>query len=82
MLWRCWGRDFTFFDWGMLIKVRWSKTIQFRKWVLEIPVARWINQELCAVYWNSNHIRELQAGPQEMAFRIPGHGGFLQIPLL
>ena len=65
-------RDFTFFDWGMIIKVHRSKVIQFREGVLEIPLARCANQELCAVFWTRKHFMQLEAEDGEMAFRIPG----------
>lgn len=67
--------DFRFFDWGMIIKIRRSKTIQFGERVLEIPVARCPNRALCAVYWTLRHFRELPADSTELAFRIPGPGG-------
>ena len=33
--------DFTFFPWGALVRVRWSKTIQFRERVISIPIS-WV----------------------------------------
>ena len=54
--------DCSFHNRGMLIRVCWSKIIQFKERVLEVPVARCINKELCAVYWTSRHFRELETG--------------------
>ena len=40
--------DFTFHPWGLLLKVVWSKTIQFRERVVYIPIPRIPNSPLCA----------------------------------
>lgn len=63
-------RDFSFLPWGMLVRVRRSKTIQFSERMLEIPVARCPDVSLCAVHWTERHFREVPAGPDAMAFRI------------
>ena len=39
--------DFNFFSWGMLITIRWSKTIQFRERVIEIPLPLIPRNKLC-----------------------------------
>ena len=67
--------DFKMHEWGMIIKVRRSKTIQFRERTLEIPVARCENKQLCAVHWTSVHFSEIPSGPETMAFRVPGAAG-------
>ena len=67
--------DFQMHDWGMVIRVRRSKTIQFKERILEIPVAKCENRQLCAVYWTKVHFAEIPAGPETMAFRVPGAGG-------
>jgi len=41
--------DFAFTQWGMLITIRWSKTIQFRERVVEIPLPRIPGSALCPV---------------------------------
>ena len=66
--------DFRFFGWGMIIRIRRSKTIQFQERILEIPVARCRDHSLCAVYWVERHFREVPALPGEMAFRLPEGG--------
>ena len=73
-------RDFQIFSWGMIIRVRRSKTIQFRERVLEIPVARCFNKQLCAVYWTALHFSEVPASPDEISFRVPGGEG-VSLPL-
>ena len=71
--------DFSFYDWGMIIRVRKSKTIQFNERVLEIPVARCCNTKLCAVYWTEKHFGQLKAAPGDLAFRLPDERG--SVPL-
>ena len=74
-------RDFRFLDWGMIIAIRRSKTIQFQERVLEVPVARCRNKTLCAVYWTERHFRETPAPREAMAFRLPdGTGGSYPLP--
>lgn len=46
-------RSFKMYDWGMIIVVRRSKTIQFRERKLEIPVTRCPDRRLCAVFCGS-----------------------------
>lgn len=67
--------DFRFYEWGMIIRIRRSKTIQFQERILEIPVARCSNHLLCAVYWTERHFSEAPAPPEAMAFRLPLGGG-------
>ena len=62
--------DLTFYDWGMLERVRKCKTIQFGKRVLEIPVSRYCNKGLFTVPWTAKHFAEVRAEPEEIAFRI------------
>ena len=40
-------RDVTFFSWGALLEVRWSKTIQFRERVVQIPLPFISGSPLC-----------------------------------
>lgn len=39
--------DFKIFPWGVLITIRWSKTIQFRERIVEIPLPRIPDSKLC-----------------------------------
>ena len=41
--------DFQFFPWGVLLRVRWSKTIQFRERVIQIPLVRVPGSPFCPV---------------------------------
>ena len=54
--------DFTFFDWGMIVKVRRCKTIQFNERILEIPVSKCSNHTLCMVDWTRRHFLEIPVG--------------------
>ena len=67
--------DFRFYDWGMVLIVHHSKTIQFRERLLEIPIVRCADKGLCAVAWTQEHFRQLPAGQGETAFHIPTGGG-------
>ena len=67
--------DFKLYDWGMIVSVRSSKTIQFQERVLEVPVARCGNRDLCAVYWLERHFEQVRVGRGEQAFRLPAAGG-------
>ena len=69
--------DFSFFDWGMIVKVRKCKTIQFGERVLEIPVSRCCKTDLCAVHWTARHFAEVPADQGDIAFRIPAGRGSL-----
>ncbi|XP_035676227.1 integrase/recombinase xerD homolog [Branchiostoma floridae] len=40
-------KDFRIFDWGAIITVRWSKTIQFKERTLQIPIPRIPGSPLC-----------------------------------
>ena len=42
--------DFLFHSWGVVIKVRWSKTIQFRDRVVSIPLSYIPDSPLCPVH--------------------------------
>ena len=64
-------RDFRFLHWCMIISIRRSKTTQFRERVLEVPVARCPDSDLCAVFWTEKHFRQLPAPPGALAFRLP-----------
>lgn len=64
--------DVDIHPWGMLIRVRRSKTIQFGERVLQIPVSRVPNTDLCAVFWLEKHIRLTPAEPDSHLFRLPG----------
>ena len=43
--------DFEFFDWGMVITIRRSKTIQFKERVVKIPIVKLRKTEIYACHW-------------------------------
>ena len=67
--------DFHFYSWGLLIKVRKCKTIQFQERSLMIPITRCRDRSLCAVYWCEQHFKELPADGDKIAFMIPAERG-------
>ena len=68
-------KDVTFHPWGMLVHVNKSKTIQFCERTVEIPISSSPYKPLCAVHWVKCHFLELEAEPQDAAFRLPSPGG-------
>lgn len=64
-------RDFTFTDWGMVITVRWSKTIQFRNKILLIPVAAISGHPLCPVHAVQSYFSKYSASVDGPAFTYP-----------
>lgn len=72
--------DFTFFRWGMMVKVRKSKTIQYRERTHLIPVSSVLNPALCAVYWVRKHFADTASDPEGKAFRLPSGGGSVPMP--
>ena len=62
--------DFVFYDWGMTIHIKASKTIQFSERDVIIPVTRVDNEMLCAVSWVKKHFAEVKAGKKDPAFLI------------
>ena len=72
--------DFTFSRWGMIVRVRRSKTIQFRERVHTIPVACVANPALCAVYWVQRHFRDAPGGEGDHAFLIRSRGRLVSMP--
>lgn len=66
--------SFAFFEWGVLITVRKTKTIQFREKELLIPITRVSNKSLCAVWWLERHFSQISAVPGAPAFLIMDKG--------
>ena len=62
---------FEFFDWGMMVTVSRTKTIQFKERKLLIPICRVSNKQLCAVHWVERHFTEVKGRPTHPAFLIP-----------
>ena len=72
--------DFTFFEWGMMVRVRKSKTIQYQERVHLIPVSRVLDNRLCAVHWVQRHFESIPAPPRAPAFQVPRAGGSASMP--
>ena len=68
--------DVTIFEWGMLVRIKKSKTIQFRQRELLIPVSRVDDKRLCAVEWIELHIKSAPAPPGAPLVLLPGPGGW------
>ena len=64
-------KDFSFFQWGMMLKIRKSKKIQFAERTILIPMSRCPDIRLCAVHWTELHFRQLPAPPDSPAFLVP-----------
>ena len=67
--------DITIHDWGMLVRVVKSKTIQYKQRELIIPVSRVADLRLCAVNWVERHIKEAPAPGKAPLFLVPGPSG-------
>lgn len=65
-------KDFCFYDWGLVIRVTWSKVIQFRNRVLLIPLSRIPGHVLCPVSAVLDYFAACPAPPESPAFVIPG----------
>lgn len=67
--------DVTFFNWGLLLTIKKSKTIQFKQEILKIPISYVSNTQLCAVHWLKKHIEECPVPGDKLLLQIPGvHG--------
>ena len=67
--------DITIQDWGMMVRVSTSKTIQFKQKVLVIPVSRVPDERLCAVHWVERHLKQAPAPQKAPLFMNPGPAG-------
>ena len=72
--------DFVFYEWGMIVRVSKSKTIQYKERVHLIPISKVADPALCAVYWVRRHFRETVARGNMHAFRIPKGLGSVSMP--
>ena len=70
--------DFTCFSWGILVKIRYSKTIQLHQRVVQVPLLKLKRSVLCPFTALSNAFLVTQGsntmGP---AFTIPQKGSFI-----
>ena len=64
-------RDVTVTDFGLLVCFHWTKTIQFKERVLEIPLVAMPGHSLCPVRAYLNMIKLVPASPDSAAFLLP-----------
>lgn len=62
-------RDIQFFSWGLVISIRKSKSIQFRKKVHQVPIAH-VGGSLCAVTLLRKMFRIVPASRDQPLFRL------------
>ena len=58
-------KDVIFHDWGIMLMVRSTKTLQCREYVLEIPVYKVANPAFCAVKAVRDHFQLTPSGSEE-----------------
>ena len=64
-------KDFKFFQWGLIITVSKTKTIQFQERSLMISISRRPDKDLCAVHWCERHFSEIIVDKDSPAFQGP-----------
>ena len=62
--------DFEFFQWGMTVKLKGGKTVQYEQRSLLIPVTSLDCKKLCAVHWVAAHFEAVPADRSDIAFRV------------
>ena len=72
--------DIEFCDWGMWVRVKSSKTLQFAEYVLEIPVHYVQDLSFCVVSMLKRHFTEMPAAGDSPLFLKPGASG--NVPVL
>ena len=60
--------ELEFFDWGMLVHVRSTKTLQFNEYVLDIPVHYVSDSVFCAASMVKQHLMDFPASPDSPVF--------------
>ena len=60
--------DIDFQDWGMLVRVKSTKTVQFQEYALEIPVHYVSDRAFCAVSMVKEHFEQFPAPPESPLF--------------
>ena len=69
--------DFKIFPWGVLITSRWSKTIQFRECVVEIPLSRIPRSPSCPKAAIVNALRFTASGLAGALWSVFPYGSFV-----
>ena len=70
--------DFTFTSWGLIIAIRWSKTIQFRQRTLLIPMLRIPGHPLCPWVALKTYFNTIPTHDASPAFMTPDARGNLK----
>lgn len=65
-----------FTDWGLILTIVRSKSIQFKERILEIPIAALKDKKLCAVYWLSRHFSDTPSQSDSDILQLPGLASF------
>ena len=69
--------DITFHPWGMMLRIKWTKTIQFKERCLDIPIARFTGNPLCPVTATFHAFSATQGAPScGPAFVLPFGNSF------
>ena len=75
--------DIVFYPWGMLVTIRFTKTIQFHERVLQVPIPRMPNSLLCPVQAAFHAFSWTPRTPEGLpAFMLPTAGKSRATPLL
>ena len=64
---------------SMLVRFRWTKTIQFGQKVLEVPLLKMPQSKLCPVRACQRMIKAVPARPQDSAFSLPRPWGIAPV---
>ena len=72
--------DISFFHWGAMITIRWTKTIQYQQRVLRIPIPRIHNHPLCPVQAIFHYFSICPQAPSDgPIFMYPGARGLVPL---
>ena len=75
----CYGSDFHFTSWGLIVSVKWSKVIQFRERTLLIPLVSIPSHALCPVHALRDFFDTCPAPASSPAFVLPTATGLRSI---
>ena len=57
--------DFQFFSWRVLMTLRWSRTVQFQEWVVQLPLSLIPERPLCPVIVIQQAFSFIHNAPQQ-----------------
>lgn len=67
-------QDFRMGQDAIVVDIKWSKTIQFKQKLLQVPLLPVADEDICPVFWVQKVFRLIPAGPLDPAFGIPDKG--------